>query len=136
MLLKRHTHSHTHTHTHIHTLFIYLIYLQVKKDSLKNSINSPIFIIPHLRITILPNQLFSFLIVQCLGASHSQVEPVVKNPPANTGDIRDTEAGLDQEDLLEEGMTTHSLPGESHGQRSPGGYSPWGHKESDMTEAN
>ena len=27
------------------------------------------------------------------------------------------------------------LPGESHGQRSLAGYSPWGHKESDMTEA-
>ena len=26
------------------------------------------------------------------------------------------------------------LPGESHGQRSLVGYSPWGHKESDMTE--
>ena len=26
------------------------------------------------------------------------------------------------------------LPGESLGQRSPEGYSPWGHKESDMTE--
>ena len=26
------------------------------------------------------------------------------------------------------------LHGESHGQRSPAGYSPWGHKESDMTE--
>ena len=26
------------------------------------------------------------------------------------------------------------LPGESHGQRSLMGYSPWGHKESDMTE--
>ena len=26
------------------------------------------------------------------------------------------------------------LPGESHGQRSPAGYRPWGHKESDMTE--
>ena len=26
------------------------------------------------------------------------------------------------------------LPGESHGQRSLLGYSPWGHKESDMTE--
>ena len=25
------------------------------------------------------------------------------------------------------------LPGESHGQRSLVGYSPWGHKESDMT---
>ena len=27
------------------------------------------------------------------------------------------------------------LPGESHGQRSQEGYSPWGHKGSDMTEA-
>ena len=26
------------------------------------------------------------------------------------------------------------LPGESHGQRSQAGYSPWGHKESDMNE--
>ena len=26
------------------------------------------------------------------------------------------------------------LPRESHGQRSLGGYGPWGHKESDMTE--
>ena len=26
------------------------------------------------------------------------------------------------------------LPGEFHGQRSPVGYSPWGHKESDMAE--
>ena len=33
-------------------------------------------------------------------------------------------------------MATHSvfLPGKSHGQRSLVGYSPWGHKESDMTE--
>ena len=26
------------------------------------------------------------------------------------------------------------LPGEFHGQRSPVGYGPWGHKELDMTE--
>jgi len=26
------------------------------------------------------------------------------------------------------------LPGESHGRRSPVGYSPWGRKELDMTE--
>ena len=33
-------------------------------------------------------------------------------------------------------MATNSstLPGESHGQRSLAGYSPRGHKESDMTE--
>ena len=28
------------------------------------------------------------------------------------------------------------LPGESHGQRSLAGYSPWGHKESDRTEVS
>ena len=39
---------------------------------------------------------------------------------------------LDQEDPLEEGMATHSsiLAWRIHGQRSP-----WGHKESDTTEA-
>ena len=26
------------------------------------------------------------------------------------------------------------MPGKSHGQRRLGGFSPWGHKESDMTE--
>ena len=31
--------------------------------------------------------------------------------------------------------TPVSLPGESHGQRTLAGYSLWGHKESDMTEA-
>ena len=31
-------------------------------------------------------------------------------------------------------LTPSFLPGESHGQRSLVGYSPWGHKESDMTE--
>ena len=30
-------------------------------------------------------------------------------------------------------MATH-LPGESHGQKSLAGYSPWGLKDSDMTE--
>ena len=40
------------------------------------------------------------------------------------------------EGALEEGMqpTPVFLPGESHGQRSLAGYSPWGHKESDTTE--
>ena len=45
---------------------------------------------------------------------------------------------LGQEDPLEEGMATPSplfLPGESHGQRSLAGYSPWGQKELYMTEA-
>ena len=43
---------------------------------------------------------------------------------------------LGWEDHLEKGMATHSgfLPGESHGQRSLAGYSPWSPKKSDMTE--
>ena len=44
---------------------------------------------------------------------------------------------LDREDPLEEGMATHSiiLAWQSHGQRSLEGYSRWGPKESDTTEA-
>ena len=54
---------------------------------------------------------------------------------------------LGQEHPLEKGMATHCsildlavaavavfLPGESHGQRSLAGCSPWGRKEPDMTE--
>ena len=44
---------------------------------------------------------------------------------------------LGWEDPLEEEMASHSsslLPGESHGQRSLVGYSPWGHKELETTE--
>ena len=33
---------------------------------------------------------------------------MVKNPPANAGDIRDTVQSLGPEDVFEEGMTTHS----------------------------
>ena len=38
--------------------------------------------------------------------------------------------------VLEKGMATHSgiLACKFHGQRNLVGYSPWGHKESDMTE--
>ena len=61
---------------------------------------------------------------------------VVKNTLANAGDIRDVGSILGWEDPLEEGMATHSsiLPGESHGQRSLVGHSPWACKESDMTK--
>ena len=51
---------------------------------------------------------------------------VVKNPPANAGDVRDLGSipGLGRS--LEEGMVTHpiSLPGKPHGQRRLAGYSP------------
>ena len=40
-----------------------------------------------------------------------------------------------QEDPLEEEIPTPVFsPGESYGQRSLEGYSPWGHKKSDTTE--
>ena len=54
---------------------------------------------------------------------------MVKNLPA----MRETRVqSLGWEDPLEEGMVF--LPGESHGQRSLKGYSPWSCKESDRTE--
>ena len=58
---------------------------------------------------------------------------MVKNLPAKQeGRIR----SLLLEDPLEESVANIPLflPGESHGQRSLAGYSPWGCKESDMTE--
>ena len=56
----------------------------------------------------------------------------VKNLIANAGDAGD----VDQEDPLGKEMAFHScvLAWESHGQRIMAGYSPQGHKESDMTE--
>ena len=44
---------------------------------------------------------------------------------------------LDQEDPLEQGMATHPsiLAWRIQGHRSPAGYSPWGRRESDMTES-
>ena len=62
---------------------------------------------------------------------------MVQNLPANARDIRDR--GL----ILGSGRspggvrskpTPVFLPGESHGQRSLAGYSPWGRKKSDTTE--
>ena len=62
---------------------------------------------------------------------------LVKNLPANTGDIRDV--GL----IPGSGRfpwkrkwrpTPVFVPGESHGQRSLVGYNLWGCKESDMTD--
>ena len=63
----------------------------------------------------------------------SLVAQTLKNLPA----MWETQAqSLGWEDPWEKGMTTHSvfLPGESHGQRSLMGYSPWGHKQLDTTE--
>ena len=78
----------------------------------------------------------------------SQVVVVAKNLPANGVDIRDVgPTGLGRSPGGRNGnllqypslciliTSTLFLPGESHGQRSLAGYSPWGCKESDMTEA-
>ena len=57
---------------------------------------------------------------------------MVKNLPASEGDVGSVPGSGDP---LEQGMVIHSvfLPRESHGHRSPVGYSPWGCKESDTT---
>ena len=62
----------------------------------------------------------------------SLVAQLVKNPPV----MQETQVpSLAGEDPLEKEMATHSsiLAGQSHGQRSLVDYSPWGHKELDMT---
>ena len=62
---------------------------------------------------------------------------MVKNLPVDAGDVKNMGSVFGWEDPLEEGMATTPvfLPGESHGQSSLVGYSPWGRKESDTTEA-
>ena len=60
-------------------------------------------------------------------------DSVVKNLPA----VLETRVhSVGQEDSVEEGMATLSsfLPGESHGQRSLAGGSPWAHTGSYRTE--
>ena len=58
-----------------------------------------------------------------------------KNLPPNAGDVRDTGSipGSGRSPGGENGKPLQILPGESHGQKSLVGYSPWGCKESDMT---
>ena len=61
---------------------------------------------------------------------------MVKNPPANAGDTRDPRFNP-WVGKIPWGRKWHCtlvfLP-ELHGQRNLAGYSPWGLKESDMTE--
>ena len=67
----------------------------------------------------------------------SQVELVVKNPPANAGDLKDV-GSIPVSGTIPWRRawqpTPVFLPGESYGQRSLVGYSPQGRKESVMTE--
>ena len=78
------------------------------------------------------------IIVQYYIASWaSQVALVVKNPPANAGDLRDTEFRPWVRKIPWRRAwqpTPVFLPGQSHGQRSLAGYSPQDCKEVDMNE--
>ena len=62
---------------------------------------------------------------------------MVKDPTANAGDTTDLGLIPDWEDPLKEGMATHSyiFAWIIQWTRNLAGYSPWGHKELDMTEA-
>ena len=70
-------------------------------------------------------------------AKPSQVMLVVKNLPANAGDIKRCGFDLRVQKIpwrRKWQLTPEFLPRESHGQRGLGGYSPWGGIELDMTE--
>ena len=76
----------------------------------------------------------SFYWISSVDCSHlsslpSQVTLVVKNLPANAGDTRDTSlipgSGRSSGEVNGWQPTPVFLPGESHGQRSLAGYSPW-----------
>ena len=60
----------------------------------------------------------------------------VKKTPANAGDMRRGFCPWVRKVPWRRAWqpTPVFLPGESHGQRSLVGYSPWGHKKLDMTE--
>ena len=61
---------------------------------------------------------------------------VIKNLPTSAGDARDVGLipGLGRFWSRKWQPTSVFLPGKYYGQRSLKGYSPWGRKESDMTE--
>ena len=66
--------------------------------------------------------------------SASQVVLVVKNQPANEGDVKDA-GSIPGWGRSPGGGHGNPLQYSCHGQRSLVGYSPQGHTESDMTEA-
>ena len=76
--------------------------------------------------------------VTAFTAEHSGVTETnrLRAAPGEAGRVS---VGGEQEALIQEAVVEGFLypvflPGKSHGQRSPVGYSPWGHKESDMAE--
>ena len=78
----------------------------------------------------------AYLVAQVV-KSFSQVALVVKNPPASAGDMMRPRfyPWVGKIPWRKEWLPTPwFLPWEFHGQRSLVGYTPWGCKESDMTE--
>ena len=73
---------------------------------------------------------------QLLWAKDFPGDAVVKNLPVNGGDTGDVDSVPGSGRSLEEGMATHSsiLAWRIPWTESLVSYSPWGHKESDMTE--
>ena len=72
------------------------------------------------------------------GFRSGKVALVVRNPPASAGDIKRHRFSPWVGKIPWRRAwqpTPVFLPGESHGQRSLAGYSSWGCKESDITEA-
>ena len=61
-------------------------------------------------------------------------DSVVKNPPANAEDAGSIPGSGRSPGERNTNPLQYSCPGESYGQRSLVGYSPWGHRESDRTE--
>ena len=87
--------------------------------------------IPSISVYVYTHMLLLKDIIGCFRAF--LVAQMVKNLSA----MQETQVqSLGWEDPLEEEMETTLvfLPWKSHGRRSLVGYSPWGHKESDMTE--
>ena len=78
--------------------------------------------------------ILKFILQSLCCFSGFQGDPVVKNPCAKAGDVNWGCPGTGGS--REEGVvpTPVFLPGESHAQRGPAGYSPWGRKEQDTTE--
>ena len=65
----------------------------------------------------------------------SQVTLLVKNLPANEGDARDAIPGSGRSPGEGHGNPLqYSCLENPHAQRSLAGYSPWGYKQSDMTD--
>ena len=76
------------------------------------------------QIFCLHSSSFIFLKTYILHSLHTNISPLKGSPGGSVS----KESACDVRDL------GSFLPGASHGQIILAGYSPWGHKESDMTE--